>query len=179
MRCFACSSSETQRQQNTVKHLWELLCQGYRRKPQILIGRNKQAFHLILAAGSKDLAVLFFFSVASIFKQKCLFLFPALSHSNIFFPEWRKLYNEGTFPHLFGKWIFFLTLSVQTNIAYCLDAFSFCEVISAPHWSPVIERAVRCAASGELKFSNASSLFIGLQVKMFNSSNRKGPSLLP
>lgn len=41
---------------------------SYKRKPQILIGRNKQAFHFILAAGSRDLALVFFSNVASLLK---------------------------------------------------------------------------------------------------------------
>lgn len=114
------------------------------------------------------------------FKIRCLILFPALSPSNIFFPEWRKLWNEGRFPHLFGTGIFFfLTLSVQTNIACFLHVFSFYQVIKAHHSSPVAERAVICAAPQKLKFSNACPLFIDLEVKMFNTSNRKRPSLLP
>lgn len=57
VKCLASFSLETQRQENTIKHPWKWLCYGYKRKPQVLIGKDKQAFHLILAAGSRDLAL--------------------------------------------------------------------------------------------------------------------------
>jgi len=79
-------------------------------------------------------------------------------------------------PVPLGKGSFFLlTFSVQTNIACFLHAFSFYQVISAPHLSPVAERTFICATPQRLKFSNASPLFTGLEVKMFNTSNRKRP----
>lgn len=65
-----------------------------------------------------------------------MFLFPALSLTNISFPMWRKLWKGDRFPHLFREKDFFF---------FSLHLLGFYSVTNVPHSSPSCERAVICA----------------------------------